>query len=69
MLFKAVLSVLALASATVAAPDDTAEVFVATRVYKTVTDVAPYIVTATSTFTWTQSPSTTVAQPTGSGIF
>ncbi|KAJ7108219.1 hypothetical protein C8R44DRAFT_884986 [Mycena epipterygia] len=43
-------------------------VFTVTRVYKTITDVAPYIVTATTTMTWTQSPSTTVANPTGTGV-
>ncbi|KAJ6540827.1 hypothetical protein DFH09DRAFT_1323067 [Mycena vulgaris] len=42
-------------------------VFTATRVYQTITDVAPYIITATTTMTWTQSPSTTVAHPTGPG--
>ncbi|KAJ7783954.1 hypothetical protein DFH07DRAFT_789695 [Mycena maculata] len=43
-------------------------VFTATRVFNTLTDVAPYFVTATTTVTWTQSPSTTFAFPTGSGI-
>ncbi|KAJ6626138.1 hypothetical protein B0H10DRAFT_1999180 [Mycena sp. CBHHK59/15] len=42
-------------------------VFTATRVYQTLTDVPPYIVTATTTMTWTQSPSTTIANPTGPG--
>ncbi|KAJ7186532.1 hypothetical protein C8R46DRAFT_1024581 [Mycena filopes] len=64
-------------------------VFTATRVYQTITDVPPYIVTATTTMTWTyvldhcililircadefittrsQSPSTTIAHPTGPG--
>ncbi|KAJ7779413.1 hypothetical protein DFH07DRAFT_950471 [Mycena maculata] len=42
-------------------------VFTATRVYNTLTDIAPYFVTATTTVTWTQSPSTTFAFPTGSG--
>ncbi|KAJ6592398.1 hypothetical protein B0H19DRAFT_1245274 [Mycena capillaripes] len=44
-------------------------VFTATRVYQTITDVPPYIVTATTTMTWTQSPSTTFAHPTGPGGF
>ncbi|KAJ7101991.1 hypothetical protein C8R44DRAFT_887773 [Mycena epipterygia] len=43
-------------------------VFTATRVYQTITDVAPYIITATTTMTWTQSPSTTIAHPTGPGL-
>ncbi|KAJ7754354.1 hypothetical protein DFH07DRAFT_1061242 [Mycena maculata] len=42
-------------------------VFTATRVYNTLTDVPPYFVTATTTVTWTQSPSTTFAFPTGPG--
>ncbi|KAJ6472345.1 hypothetical protein C8R47DRAFT_1146437 [Mycena vitilis] len=42
-------------------------VFTATRVYQTITDVPPYIVTATTTMTWTASPSTTFAHPTGPG--
>ncbi|KAJ7107915.1 hypothetical protein C8R44DRAFT_885305 [Mycena epipterygia] len=42
-------------------------VFTATRVYKTTTDVPPYIITRTTTMTWTQSSSTTVAFPTGPG--
>ncbi|KAF7355907.1 hypothetical protein MVEN_00919700 [Mycena venus] len=43
-------------------------VFTATRVYQTLTDVPPYIITATTTMTWTQSPSTTFAHPTGPGL-
>ncbi|KAJ7026622.1 hypothetical protein C8F04DRAFT_1267844 [Mycena alexandri] len=43
-------------------------VFTATRVYETITDVPPYIVTATTTVIWTQSPSTSIAHPTGPGI-
>ncbi|KAJ7711885.1 hypothetical protein B0H16DRAFT_1627222 [Mycena metata] len=43
-------------------------VFTATRVYETITDVPPYIITATTTMTWTQSPSTSIAHPTGPGL-
>ncbi|KAJ6494283.1 hypothetical protein C8R45DRAFT_1135013 [Mycena sanguinolenta] len=54
-------------------------VFTATRVYQTITDVPPYIVTATTTVIWTStiyrvcdyhraSPTTTIAQPTGPGL-
>ncbi|KAJ7102057.1 hypothetical protein C8R44DRAFT_887823 [Mycena epipterygia] len=43
-------------------------VFTATRVYETITDIAPYIITATTTMTLTQSPSTTIANPTGPGV-
>ncbi|KAJ7779465.1 hypothetical protein DFH07DRAFT_1056003 [Mycena maculata] len=42
-------------------------VFTATREYKTITDVPPYIVTRTTTITWTQESSTTFAFPTGPG--
>ncbi|KAJ7216867.1 hypothetical protein B0H12DRAFT_1153929 [Mycena haematopus] len=72
MLFKVVVSVLAFASAGVAAskPDRSQElpVFTATRAYKTITDVAPYIVTATTTVIWTASPSTVISEPTGPGL-
>ncbi|KAJ7744784.1 hypothetical protein DFH07DRAFT_834283 [Mycena maculata] len=71
MLFKVLLSLLALASATAAAfsaSQKNMPVFTATRVFQTLTDVAPYIVTATTTVTWTQSPSTSVANPTGSAV-
>ncbi|KAJ7842341.1 hypothetical protein B0H14DRAFT_3868898 [Mycena olivaceomarginata] len=67
MLFKMFLSIFALASAVVAVPKEPA-VFTATRVYKTLTDVAPFIVTGTTTVTWIQSPSTVVATPTGPGL-
>ncbi|KAJ7434321.1 hypothetical protein B0H11DRAFT_2296329 [Mycena galericulata] len=64
MLFsKPLLSVAALLLVGVSASDDI--VFTATRVVNTVTDVAPYIVQATSTVTWTQSPSTSIASATG----
>ncbi|KAJ7102019.1 hypothetical protein C8R44DRAFT_887798 [Mycena epipterygia] len=43
-------------------------VFTATRVYETIMDVTPYIISATTTMTWTQSPSTTIANPTGPGV-
>ncbi|KAJ7728491.1 hypothetical protein B0H16DRAFT_1734642 [Mycena metata] len=69
MLFKGVATVLALASAVAAGPaPPPPPVFTATRVYKTITDVAPYIVTATTTVTWTQSPSTSFTHPTGTGL-
>ncbi|KAK6964741.1 hypothetical protein R3P38DRAFT_3247059 [Favolaschia claudopus] len=44
------------------------EVYTATRVYKTLTDVPPFIIEATTTFTWTAGPETTVAHPTGPGL-
>ncbi|KAJ6571031.1 hypothetical protein DFH09DRAFT_1313041 [Mycena vulgaris] len=70
MLFKVALSLLALASASAAVPKagPAPLVFTATREFKSLTDVAPYIVTATTTLTWTQSPSTIIAEPTGTGI-
>ncbi|KAJ7450587.1 hypothetical protein FB451DRAFT_1410280 [Mycena latifolia] len=68
MLFKSVLSAAALFFAGVTAQDGHKPVFTATRVYNTVTDIAPFIVKATTTITWTASPSTTVAEPTGPGL-
>ncbi|KAJ7458188.1 hypothetical protein FB451DRAFT_1406499 [Mycena latifolia] len=38
-------------------PGGSMPVFTATRVYQTITDVPPYIVTATTTMTWTCVPS------------
>ncbi|KAJ7513257.1 hypothetical protein B0H11DRAFT_2213776 [Mycena galericulata] len=68
------ISVLAYAGATpIVLPEDSNQmnfdmpVFTATREYKTTTDVPPYIITRTTTMTWTQSSSTTVAFPTGPG--
>ncbi|KAJ7894324.1 hypothetical protein B0H14DRAFT_802996 [Mycena olivaceomarginata] len=42
-------------------------VFTATRVYRTTTDVPPYIVDRTTTMVWTQSSSAVIACPTGPG--
>ncbi|KAJ7846620.1 hypothetical protein B0H14DRAFT_2771757 [Mycena olivaceomarginata] len=73
MLFKMFLSIFALAfcrrsdAEHFQVPKEPA-VFTATRVYKTLTDVAPFIVTGTTTVTWIQSPSTVVATPTGPGL-
>ncbi|KAJ7914069.1 hypothetical protein B0H13DRAFT_2325660 [Mycena leptocephala] len=39
-----------------------------TRVFKTITDVAPFIVDRTTVFTFTPSPSTSIAFPTGTGL-
>ncbi|KAK7000672.1 hypothetical protein R3P38DRAFT_3285511 [Favolaschia claudopus] len=50
------------------APAEPGHVFTAVRAYKVLTDVSPFIVTKTTTFVWTQSPTTTIAEPTGSGI-
>ncbi|KAJ7064304.1 hypothetical protein C8F01DRAFT_1130925 [Mycena amicta] len=63
----AVIAALSVAACVKAAPADP-PVFTATRVYQTITDVPPYIITQTTTFTWTQSPSTTIANPTGTGL-
>ncbi|KAJ6573231.1 hypothetical protein B0H10DRAFT_2237203 [Mycena sp. CBHHK59/15] len=68
MLFQAVLIVSAIATALAAGPQSGPPVFTATRVFKTVTDEAPFIVTATSTVTWTMSPSTVIPSPTGPGL-
>ncbi|KAJ7453015.1 hypothetical protein B0H11DRAFT_2288447 [Mycena galericulata] len=68
------ISILAYAGATpIVVPGDSNQmhfdmpVFTVTREYKTTTDVPPYIITQTTTMTWTQSSSTTVAFPTGPG--
>ncbi|KAJ7486845.1 hypothetical protein FB451DRAFT_1534953 [Mycena latifolia] len=72
---KLLLTAAAAVAAVHAAPLDARQkdhqmpVFTATRVYQTITDVPPYIITATTTMTWTQSPSTTFAHPTGPGGF
>ncbi|KAJ7628010.1 hypothetical protein DFH06DRAFT_1226920 [Mycena polygramma] len=42
--------------------------FTVTRVFKTITDVAPFITERTTTFTFTPSPSTSIAFPTGSPV-
>ncbi|KAK7040473.1 hypothetical protein R3P38DRAFT_3180185 [Favolaschia claudopus] len=75
MLFKVAVFFLAFASAVVAAPkrprqanEPPRSVFTATREFKTLTDVAPFIVTKTTTMVWTASPTTTLTQPTGPGI-
>ncbi|KAJ7503746.1 hypothetical protein B0H11DRAFT_2273855 [Mycena galericulata] len=51
----------------VAIPQDIPPPFTVTRVFHTLTDVAPYIVQATTVFTFTPSPSTSIAFPTGTG--
>ncbi|KAJ7664848.1 hypothetical protein B0H17DRAFT_1336616 [Mycena rosella] len=66
MLFQSVLSAAALLFVGVAAQHP--PVFTATRVFNTLTDVAPFIVKGTTTVTWTQSPSTVLVQPTGPGV-
>ncbi|KAF8177779.1 hypothetical protein K438DRAFT_1978397 [Mycena galopus ATCC 62051] len=58
-------SVLAVAAAV---PQDVPQPFTVTRVFKTITDVAPFIVTDTTVFTFTPSPTTSIAFPTGSGL-
>ncbi|KAJ6465610.1 hypothetical protein C8R47DRAFT_1326422 [Mycena vitilis] len=69
MLFKVVVSLFAFASAVAAAPPkENAPVFTATRAVQTITDVAPFIITKTMVTTWTQSPSTKLAHPTGTGL-
>ncbi|KAJ7080199.1 hypothetical protein B0H15DRAFT_953688 [Mycena belliarum] len=63
MLFNALLLLSALVFAAAAPPAPVT----ATRVFHSVTDVAPYIVEATTFITFTPSPSTSVAFPTGTG--
>ncbi|KAF7319802.1 hypothetical protein MKEN_00762800 [Mycena kentingensis (nom. inval.)] len=84
MLFKAalVLSALTFASAvvgpryfqltisrlTLLQPQDIPPPITVTRTFKTITNVAPFIVDATTVFTFTPSPSTSIPFPTGSPI-
>ncbi|KAJ7478292.1 hypothetical protein FB451DRAFT_1396072 [Mycena latifolia] len=65
MLFNALLLLSAIASA--AAVNGPPEPFTVTRVFHTITDVAPFIVDATTTTVFTPSPSTVIAFPTGPG--
>ncbi|KAJ7051215.1 hypothetical protein C8F01DRAFT_1176250 [Mycena amicta] len=83
MFFKAALFISAL-SLVAAIPQDIPEPITATRVFKTITNVAPFIVDATTVFTFTYasslawidvglicrspSPSTSIAFPTGSPV-
>ncbi|KAJ7175083.1 hypothetical protein C8R43DRAFT_975853 [Mycena crocata] len=67
MLFNTLLVLSALSFAA-AVPQEKAKVFTVTRVVHSLTDVAPFIVDATTTLTFTPSPSTSIAFPTGTGI-
>ncbi|KAJ7616060.1 hypothetical protein FB45DRAFT_1035216 [Roridomyces roridus] len=67
MLFNAALSLL-FVSLVAAVPQDVPSPFTVTRTFKTITDVAPFIVTQTTVFTFTPSPTTSIAFPTGSPI-
>ncbi|KAF8209150.1 hypothetical protein K438DRAFT_2012434 [Mycena galopus ATCC 62051] len=67
MFFNALLCLSALAVAS-AVPQDIPPPFTVTRVFKTITDVAPFIVDTTTVFTFTPSPSTSIAFPTGTGL-
>ncbi|KAJ7743925.1 hypothetical protein DFH07DRAFT_1063494 [Mycena maculata] len=64
MFFNALVC-LSLVSFAAAIPQDIPEPFTVTRVFQTITDVAPFIVSATTVFTFTPSPSTSIAFPTG----
>ncbi|KAJ7727524.1 hypothetical protein DFH07DRAFT_999867 [Mycena maculata] len=71
MFFQTMLLLLTAAASVQAAainPRQTPPVFTATRVYQTLTDVPPYFVDETTVITWTQSPSTTFANPDGPGL-
>ncbi|KAJ7438623.1 hypothetical protein B0H11DRAFT_2254440 [Mycena galericulata] len=59
--------ILATLSFVAAIPQETPDALVVTRVYKTLTDVSPFIVSATTVFTFTPSPSTSIAFATGPG--
>ncbi|KAJ7910855.1 hypothetical protein B0H13DRAFT_2328908 [Mycena leptocephala] len=59
---------LSLLSFVAAVPQDIPPAMTVTRVFKTITDVAPFIVDRTTVFTFTPSPSTSIAFPTGTGL-
>ncbi|KAJ6492627.1 hypothetical protein DFH09DRAFT_1313922 [Mycena vulgaris] len=67
MFFSALifLSVLTFAAAV---PQEIPHPLTVTRVFHSITDVAPFIVDATTVFTFTPSPSTHIAFPTGSPV-
>ncbi|KAJ7116102.1 hypothetical protein C8R43DRAFT_1242322 [Mycena crocata] len=66
MLFKT-LVIFSILSFVVAVPQDKPDKFTVTRVFHTLTDVAPFIVDATTVFTFTPSPTTSLSFPTGPG--
>nr|GAT60401.1 predicted protein [Mycena chlorophos] len=49
-------------------PPPSEPVFTATRVYETLVSTPPYFVTLTTMITWTESPSTSIANPTGTPV-
>ncbi|KAJ7896635.1 hypothetical protein B0H14DRAFT_3124857 [Mycena olivaceomarginata] len=59
---------LSLLSFVMAVPQDKPDVFTVTRQVKVLTDVAPFIVTSTTVFTFTPSATTSIANPTGTGV-
>ncbi|KAJ7254563.1 hypothetical protein C8J57DRAFT_1722112 [Mycena rebaudengoi] len=64
MLFKPALIAFAFLVASTSAEK---QVFTATRVYKTITNVAPFFTEVTTTVTWMQGESTVITGPTGPG--
>ncbi|KAJ7439780.1 hypothetical protein FB451DRAFT_1415563 [Mycena latifolia] len=67
MFFNALL-VLSAFSFAAAIPQDIPDAITVTRVFHTLTDVAPFIVDATTVFTFTPSPSTSIPFPTGTPV-
>ncbi|KAJ7291557.1 hypothetical protein C8J57DRAFT_1273418 [Mycena rebaudengoi] len=67
MFFKAFCVFSALALAIAAPVPEAGDVFTVTRIYHTFTDRPPYIIDATTTMTFTASPTTTIQFPTGPG--
>ncbi|KAJ7935955.1 hypothetical protein B0H13DRAFT_2304441 [Mycena leptocephala] len=66
MLFNILLALSALFFVT-AIPQDIPDAFTVTREVKVLTDVAPFIVTSTTIFAFTPSPTTSIVFPTGTG--
>ncbi|KAJ7136262.1 hypothetical protein C8R46DRAFT_1234794 [Mycena filopes] len=66
MFFNA-LFLLSTLSVVAAVPQNVPDAFTVTRVFHSLTDVAPFIVDATTVFTFTPSPTTSISFPTGTG--
>ncbi|KAJ7662305.1 hypothetical protein B0H17DRAFT_1211996 [Mycena rosella] len=67
MFFNAIL-LLSLSPLSLPSPKKCPPPMTVTRVFHSITDVPPFIVDATTVFTFTPSPSTQIAFPTGTGI-
>ncbi|KAJ6557661.1 hypothetical protein B0H19DRAFT_1261265 [Mycena capillaripes] len=67
-MFFNTLFILSILSFVAAIPQDVPEAFTVIRQVKVLTDVAPFIVTSTTVLTFTPSQTTSITNPTGSGV-